>query len=247
LPGLLNAAKSTHKSNPEEKTMNPTTENGATENGATGITDTTAQTTVASFDLEAARTAVASAKATLAEQERAIAAGELAEAEQRHAPLLEQCRTLQERFDAVNSQVEAQRHVYFQALTRKYGAQQAIDTERRNRPVPDWDGGRAYRAQTNTEWEERIRACVEEQKAADEAFGPVYAELSRLQGERRAVSKELETASWQEGDAKTLVAGLKKRLAKLTPAGSIAPRPWQESEFPDSATATFSSTNAPRF
>ena len=70
-------------------------------------------------DLEQARTEVARTKAALVVQEQAIAAGELAEAEQKHAPLLEQCRTLQEKFDALDSQVEAQRHVYFKAIDRR--------------------------------------------------------------------------------------------------------------------------------
>jgi chromosome segregation ATPase len=165
-------------------------------------------------------------------QEQAIAAGELAEAEQKHAPLLEQCRTLQEKFDALNSQVEAQRHVYFKAIDRRNGANAALDMERRNRPNPDWQGGRAYRVSANTEWEARIAACVAEQRAADAAFAPVSAEMIRLQGERRAASKELETASWEADSARQSVLGFRKKLEKMKPRSAAIP-PWQEQPVPE--------------
>jgi chromosome segregation ATPase len=184
------------------------------------------------MDLEQARTEVALAKAALTEQERAIAAGELAEAEQKHAPLLEQCRTLQEKFDALNSQVEAQRHVYFKAIDRRNGANTALDMERRNRPNPDWQGGRAYRVSANTEWEARIAACVAEQRAADAAFAPVSAEMIRLQGERRAASKELETASWEADGARQSVLGFRKKLEKMKPRSAAIP-PWQDQPVPE--------------
>jgi hypothetical protein len=175
------------------------------------------------IDLEQARTEVARTKAALTEQERAIAAGELAEAEQKHAPLLEQCRTLQEKFDALNSQVEAQRHVYYKAIDRRNGANAQLDMERRNRPNPDWQGGRAYRVSANTEWEARIAACVAEQRAADAAFAPVSAEMIRLQGERRAASKKLETASWEEDAARQSVLGFRKKLKALQPPSGVSP------------------------
>ena len=174
-------------------------------------------------DLEQARTEVARTKAALVVQEQAIAAGELAEAEQKHAPLLEQCRTLQEKFDALDSQVEAQRHVYFKAIDRRNGANAALDMERRNRPNPDWQGGRAYRVSANTEWEARIAACVAEQRAADAAFSPVSAEMIRLQGERRAASKELERVSWEEDAARQSVLGFRKKLKALQPPSGISP------------------------
>jgi chromosome segregation ATPase len=183
-------------------------------------------------DLEQARTEVARTKAALVVQEQAIAAGELAEAEQKHAPLLEQCRTLQEKFDALNSQVEAQRHVYFKAIDRRNGANAALDMERRNRPNPDWQGGRAYRVSANTEWEARIAACVAEQRAADAAFAPVSAEMIRLQGERRAASKELETASWEADSARQSVLGFRKKLEKMKPRSAAIP-PWQEQPVPE--------------
>lgn len=183
-------------------------------------------------DLEQARTEVARTKAALTEQERAIAAGELAEAEQKHAPLLEQCRTLQEKFDALNSQVDAQRHVYYKAIDRRNGANAALDMERRNRPNPDWQGGRAYRVSANTEWEARIAACVAEQRAADAAFAPVSAEMIRLQGERRAASKELETASWEADGARQSVLGFRKKLEKMKPRSAAIP-PWQEQPVPE--------------
>jgi chromosome segregation ATPase len=183
-------------------------------------------------DLEQARTEVARTKAALVVQEQAIAAGELAEAEQKHAPLLEQCRTLQEKFDALNSQVDAQRHVYFKAIDRRNGANAALDMERRNRPNPDWQGGRAYRVSANTEWEARIAACVAEQRAADAAFAPVSAEMIRLQGERRAASKELETASWEADSARQSVLGFRKKLEKMKPRSAAIP-PWQEQPVPE--------------
>jgi chromosome segregation ATPase len=183
-------------------------------------------------DLEQARTEVARTKAALVVQEQAIAAGELAEAEQKHAPLLEQCRTLQEKFDALDSQVEAQRHVYFKAIDRRNGANAALDMERRNRPNPDWQGGRAYRVSANTEWEARIAACVAEQRAADAAFAPVSAEMIRLQGERRAASKELETASWEADSARQSVLGFRKKLEKMKPRSAAIP-PWQEQPVPE--------------
>jgi chromosome segregation ATPase len=183
-------------------------------------------------DLEQARAEVARTKAALVVQEQAIAAGELAEAEQKHAPLLEQCRTLQEKFDALNSQVEAQRHVYFKAIDRRNGANAALDMERRNRPNPDWQGGRAYRVSANTEWEARIAACVAEQRAADAAFAPVSAEMIRLQGERRAASKELETASWEADSARQSVLGFRKKLEKMKPRSAAIP-PWQEQPVPE--------------
>jgi chromosome segregation ATPase len=183
-------------------------------------------------DLEQARTEVARTKAALVVQEQAIAAGELAEAEQKHVPLLEQCRTLQEKFDALNSQVDAQRHVYFKAIDRRNGANAALDMERRNRPNPDWQGGRAYRVSANTEWEARIAACVAEQRAADAAFAPVSAEMIRLQGERRAASKELETASWEADSARQSVLGFRKKLEKMKPRSAAIP-PWQEQPVPE--------------
>ena len=183
-------------------------------------------------DLEQARTEVARTKAALVVQEQAIAAGELAEAEQKHAPLLEQCRTLQEKFDALNSQVDAQRHVYFKAIDRRNGANAALDMERRNRPNPDWQGGRAYRVSANTEWEARIAACVAEQRAADAAFAPVSAEMIRLQGERRAASKELETASWEADSARQSVLGFRKKLEKMKPRSAAIP-PWQDQPVPE--------------
>jgi chromosome segregation ATPase len=183
-------------------------------------------------DLEQARTEVARTKAALVVQEQAIAAGELAEAEQKHAPLLEQCRTLQEKFDALNSQVDAQRHVYFKAIDRRNGANAALDMERRNRPNPDWQGGRAYRVSANTEWEARIAACVAEQRAADAAFAPVSAEMIRLQGERRAASKELETASWEADGARQSVLGFRKKLEKMKPRSAAIP-PWQDQPVPE--------------
>jgi chromosome segregation ATPase len=183
-------------------------------------------------DLEQARTEVARTKAALVVQEQAIAAGELAEAEQKHAPLLEQCRTLQEKFDALNSQVDAQRHVYYKAIDRRNGANAALDMERRNRPNPDWQGGRAYRVSANTEWEARIAACVAEQRAADAAFAPVSAEMIRLQGERRAASKELETASWEADGARQSVLGFRKKLEKMKPRSAAIP-PWQDQPVPE--------------
>jgi chromosome segregation ATPase len=200
---------------------------------STIITETTEPLLAApAVDLEQARTEVARTKAALVVQEQAIAAGELAEAEQKHAPLLEQCRTLQEKFDALNSQVEAQRHVYFKAIDRRNGANAALDMERRNRPNPDWQGGRAYRVSANTEWEARIAACVAEQRAADAAFAPVSAEMIRLQGERRAASKELETASWEADSARQSVLGFRKKLEKMKPRSAAIP-PWQEQPVPE--------------
>jgi len=191
---------------------------------STIITETTEPLLAApAVDLEQARTEVARTKAALVVQEQAIAAGELAEAEQKHAPLLEQCRTLQEKFDALDSQVEAQRHVYFKAIDRRNGANAALDMERRNRPNPDWQGGRAYRVSANTEWEARIAACVAEQRAADAAAATVSAETSRLQGERRAASKELEKASWEEDSARQSVLGFRKKLKALQPPSGISP------------------------
>jgi chromosome segregation ATPase len=200
---------------------------------STIITETTEPLLAApAVDLEQARTEVARTKAALVVQEQAIAAGELAEAEQKHAPLLEQCRTLQEKFDALNSQVGAQRHVYFKAIDRRNGANAALDMERRNRPNPDWQGGRAYRVSANTEWEARIAACVAEQRAADAAFAPVSAEMIRLQGERRAASKELETASWEADSARQSVLGFRKKLEKMKPRSAAIP-PWQEQPVPE--------------
>lgn len=200
---------------------------------STIITETTEPLLAApAVDLEQARTEVARTKAALVVQEQAIAAGELAEAEQKHAPLLEQCRTLQEKFDALNSQVDAQRHVYFKAIDRRNGANAALDMERRNRPNPDWQGGRAYRVSANTEWEARIAACVAEQRAADAAFAPVSAEMIRLQGERRAASKELETASWEADGARQSVLGFRKKLEKMKPRSAAIP-PWQEQPVPE--------------
>jgi len=200
---------------------------------STIITETTEPLLAApAVDLEQARTEVARTKAALVVQEQAIAAGELAEAEQKHAPLLEQCRTLQEKFDALDSQVEAQRHVYFKAIDRRNGANAALDMERRNRPNPDWQGGRAYRVSANTEWEARIAACVAEQRAADAAFAPVSAEMIRLQGERRAASKELETASWEADSARQSVLGFRKKLEKMKPRSAAIP-PWQEQPVPE--------------
>ena len=200
---------------------------------STIITETTEPLLAApAVDLEQARTEVARTKAALVVQEQAIAAGELAEAEQKHAPLLEQCRTLQEKFDALNSQVEAQRHVYFKAIDRRNGANAALDMERRNRPNPDWQGGRAYRVSANTEWEARIAACVAEQRAADAAFAPVSAEMIRLQGERRAASKELETASWEADGARQSVLGFRKKLEKMKPRSAAIP-PWQDQPVPE--------------
>jgi chromosome segregation ATPase len=200
---------------------------------STIITETTEPLLAApAVDLEQARTEVARTKAALVVQEQAIAAGELAEAEQKHAPLLEQCRTLQEKFDALNSQVDAQRHVYFKAIDRRNGANAALDMERRNRPNPDWQGGRAYRVSANTEWEARIAACVAEQRAADAAFAPVSAEMIRLQGERRAASKELETASWEADSARQSVLGFRKKLEKMKPRSAAIP-PWQEQPVPE--------------
>jgi chromosome segregation ATPase len=200
---------------------------------STIITETTEPLLAApAVDLEQARTEVARTKAALVVQEQAIAAGELAEAEQKHAPLLEQCRTLQEKFDALNSQVDAQRHVYFKAIDRRNGANAALDMERRNRPNPDWQGGRAYRVSANTEWEARIAACVAEQRAADAAFAPVSAEMIRLQGERRAASKELETASWEADGARQSVLGFRKKLEKMKPRSAAIP-PWQDQPVPE--------------
>ena len=200
---------------------------------STIITETTEPLLAApAVDLEQARTEVARTKAALVVQEQAIAAGELAEAEQKHAPLLEQCRTLQEKFDALNSQVDAQRHVYFKAIDRRNGANAALDMERRNRPNPDWQGGRAYRVSANTEWEARIAACVAEQRAADAAFAPVSAEMIRLQGERRAASKELETASWEADSARQSVLGFRKKLEKMKPRSAAIP-PWQDQPVPE--------------
>ncbi len=166
-----------------------------------------------------------------------IAEEELRQAEQKHAPLLEQCRMLQEKFDALDSQVEAQRHVYFKAIDRRNGAASALDAERRNPPVPGWDSGRAHRVDAQAEWQARIAACVAEQRAADEAVAPIFAELNRLQSERRIAGQELERVSWEESYARQAVEEFRKKLDKLKPKSAALPS-WYENPVPDSGTIT---------
>ncbi|HUV69766.1 MAG TPA: hypothetical protein VMW15_08915 [Terracidiphilus sp.] len=190
----------------------------------------------APVDLNAVRANVATLRAQIEEQERVIAAEELRQAEERHAPLLEQCRTLQERFDTLDKQVEAQTHVLYQAVTRRNGAAQALDTERRNPPIPRWDGGRPDRADAQGDWQARITKCLKEQKTADAAVAPVQAELTRLQGEKRIASERLVNLSWEESYCRDTIAGWKQKLKKLVPASGVDN--WYEREIPDSGVIT---------
>jgi hypothetical protein len=198
--------------------------------------DTTETTLAAPVDLEQARAEVARAKNALAETERALAAAELAQAEQKHAPLLAQVQAAQALFDSLNTQTEAQTHVLYQAVTRRNGAAQALDTERRNPPIPRWDGGRPDRADAQGDWQLRIAECVKEQKTADAAVAPVQAELTRLQGEKRIASERLAKSSWEESYCRDTIAGWKQRLKKLVPASGVDN--WYEREIPDSGVIT---------
>ena len=190
----------------------------------------------APVDLEQARAEVTRAKNALAETERALAAAELAQAEQKHAPLLAQVKTAQALFDSLNTQTEAQTHVLYQAVTRRNGAAQALDTERRNPPIPRWDGGRPDRADAQGDWQSRIAECVKEQKAADAAVAPVQAELTRLQSEKRIASERLVNLSWEESYCRDTIAGWKQKLKKLVPASGVDN--WYEREIPDSGVIT---------
>jgi hypothetical protein len=198
--------------------------------------DTTETTLAAPVDLEQARAEVTRAKNALAETERALAAAELAQAEQKHAPLLAQVKTAQALFDSLNTQTEAQTHVLYQAVTRRNGAAQALDTERRNPPAPGWDSGRAHRVDAQAEWQARITECVKEQKTADAAVAPVQAELTRLQGEKRIASERLVNLSWEESYCRDTIAGWKQKLKKLVPASGVDN--WYEREIPDSGVIT---------
>jgi hypothetical protein len=184
-------------------------------------TEITEPLLAAPADIEALRAAVVTGKAALQETEMAIATAELRQAEELHVPLAAQLKEAQLAFDTLDKQTDSQRHLYFRAATRKSGSVLATDTERRNRPRPDWDSGRPDRADAQSEWTARMTAHLAEERAADADHGIVYAELSRLQGLRRAAVKELERVSWEESYARDAVTECQEKLKKSQPKGAV--------------------------
>ena len=146
-----------------------------TENSAAAGIDTV--DTVAGVDLDAARKAVASTKATLQQQELAVIQEELRLAEAAHAELVPQCRAAQDTFDDLDKKVEAQLHIMHQANTRKAGAPMATAVYRGN-GMPRY----ATHAEKE-EWRAGLVLCFTEEENANAAAAAALAEVSRLQGE----------------------------------------------------------------
>jgi hypothetical protein len=192
-------------------------------------TTSTETTAAAGIDLTAARAKLASAKAAVQEQERAIIEAELVDAQTMHAGLAAQCETAQAKFDEINQAVERQHHVFLRALTARNGSAQKIDTEQRNPPQPDWDHG-GYRPGARATWQKRISECVQEQKNADAEYARETAELSRLQSDRREAAQTLENLTWQEAPTRQRVFELQRKLTALTPKTVVNVAPWTPPE-----------------
>lgn len=195
-----------------------------TENSAAAGIDTV--DTVAGVDLDAARKAVASTKATLQQQELAVIQEELRLAEAAHAELVPQCRAAQDTFDDLDKKVEAQLHIMHQANTRKAGAPMATAVYRGN-GMPRY----ATHAEKE-EWRAGLVVCFTEEENANAAAAAALAEVSRLQGERRMATTKLQNLSWREHDLRVVADGLRKKLEKMKPRGVVA-GPWVPPNPPD--------------
>lgn len=184
------------------------------------------------IDLEQARAKMAALRAEVEAQEIAIVEGELTQAQAAHDKLLEQCETAERSFDELDRKVIAQQRAFFQATSRRAGAIQAIDMQRRNLPENRYGNKAAMEA-----WSGELSHLEDEQGASEQAYGEVSTVLIGLQAERSAASKTLETLSWQERAAENRVAELRNRLAEMNSDTSI---PNQMLPRLNGATITFS-------
>ena len=107
----------------------------------------------------------------------------------------------------------AQQHAFSQATTRRAGAAQAINMQRRNLPEQRYGNKAEMQA-----WSGELSRLESEQETAKKEYGELSAVLIALQAERRAASNALETLSWQEGAVRVRVAELRKRLAGMKPS-----------------------------
>jgi chromosome segregation ATPase len=196
----------------------------------------------AGIDLDQARARIASAKVEIAAAELTIAAEEFRLAEKNHAELSAECETAQANFDVINKKVEAHQHLVYQSIDRKNSAASALDTEQRNPPQPDWDGG-GYRPGARAEWRARIDQAVEAQKLANAAVAPVSGELTRLQADRRFASTKLADLTWKESAERTMLESLRRKVSSLQPKIiPAAPRAWEPPVEADNGIMTLSST-----
>ncbi|MGO9326178.1 MAG: hypothetical protein ACLP07_16610 [Terracidiphilus sp.] len=177
------------------------------------ITETGPAIIAAPIDLAEARARLADLQGQVQAQERAIAEEELRQAEAAHGALLEQCETAQAAFDEINRKVEAQTSVVFQASTRKAGAAQQIDMHRHNRP----QGGPRYGDKAPEVWNTDLETFLAEQRAAETAYGEVFAVLLNLQGQRRAAVEALDSQSRPELLARNRVGELRRKFDAMNP------------------------------
>jgi hypothetical protein len=179
----------------------------------------TAPPETAAVDLQAARKAIENAEAVIREQKKLIVTEELRLAVESQQALATQCRSAQDQLENLNREIEKQTHVAYQGRTREKGAQMATQQHRENSRGPSRYPTRSELA----EWQAGLVACLEEENDARSAAAAAFGELSRLQGERRAIVRGLEETSWQEGASRQSVFGLRKKLAQLVPRPPIVP------------------------